>query len=93
MKTQAAPKQPLFQPQQSEQISIEMTKQILEKLFDLLQDYQKKLPYTHDPPGLKTRLLPYQRQGLGWLRKREVSYQNNNKKNEQVRRKRRNSSL
>lgn len=62
----------MFQPQQSEQVSIEMTKQILEKLFDVLQEIQKNIPYTHDPPNLKTRLLPYQRQGLGWLRKREV---------------------
>ena len=56
---------------QSEQITIEETKQILEKLFDDLQQMQKNLPYTHDPPGLKTRLLPYQRQGLGWMQRRE----------------------
>jgi len=67
---QPAKPQTNYQPP-SEQITIEMTKQILEKLFDVLQDKQKSLPYTHDPPGLKTRLLPYQRQGLGWLRKRE----------------------
>lgn len=75
MSAEAAQNQPA-KPQQtyqppSEQISLEATKQILEKLFDVLQEKQKNLPYTHDPPGLKTRLLPYQRQGLGWLRKRE----------------------
>jgi len=41
-------------------------------LFQRLQDYQSQLPMADQPRHIVTQLLPYQRQGLYWMKMREV---------------------
>jgi len=47
---------------------------MLEQIFVVLQEYHKNLPFSKEPRDLLTKLLPYQKQGLAWLRKREVFF-------------------